>query len=124
MATNLTLTSAPLTDDTERTLERLRAFSVLLDSSVQVPFINYRIGIDAIIGLIPGIGDAIGMLLSSYIVFEAARLQVPKSVLAQMAFNIALETIIGAVPLFGDLFDAAFKANIRNVKLLEQALRR
>ena len=124
MATNLTLTSAPLTDDTERTLERLRAFSVLLDSSVQVPFINYRIGIDAIIGLIPGIGDAIGMLLSSYIVFEAARLQVPKSVLAQMAFNIALETIIGAVPLFGDLFDAAFKANIRNVKLLEQALKR
>ena len=108
--------------DREETLERLRSLSKLLDTAIYIPVINYRIGWDAIIGLVPGIGDAVGLLFSSYIVFEAARLEVPKNVLARMMFNVALEFIIGTVPLFGDLFDAAFKANIRNVRLLEAAL--
>ena len=102
---------------------RLRSLSQLLDTSIRLPIINYRIGWDAVIGLIPGIGDAVGLLLSSYIVLEAARLELPKSVLARMIFNVALEALIGAVPLFGDVFDAVFKANIRNMRLLEAALK-
>lgn len=108
----------------EEALERLRSLSKLLDSSITLPVINYRIGWDAIIGLVPGIGDAVGMLFSAYIVFEAARLEVPKNVLARMIFNVVLEFLIGAIPLFGDVFDAMFKANIRNVTLLEAALGR
>lgn len=108
----------------EETLERLRSLSKLLDTAINIPIINYRIGWDAIIGLVPGIGDAAGLLFSAYIVFEAARLEVPKNILARMMFNVALEFIIGTVPLFGDLFDAAFKANIRNVRLLEENLRK
>lgn len=105
-----------------QTLERLRHLSYLLDSAFRIPVLGYRVGWDAIIGLVPGLGDAVGMLFSGYIVFEAARLGVRKSVLARMAFNVALETILGAIPIIGDLFDAVWKANIRNVRLLERAL--
>ena len=114
-----------LTDEPDRaeTMARLRSLSKLLDDSITIPIINRRIGLDAIIGLVPVVGDAVGALFSAYIVFEAARLGAPKSVLARMVYNIALEFIIGAIPLIGDLFDAVFKANIRNMKLLEQAMR-
>lgn len=108
--------------DKARMMARLHALSQLLDNAFEIPLINYRIGIDALIGVIPGIGDAAGALVSAYIVYEAARMNAPKSVLAQMIMNIALEFIIGSVPVIGDLFDAAFKANIRNMRLLEAAL--
>ncbi|CAN5894981.1 DUF4112 domain-containing protein [soil metagenome] len=109
--------------EVDQTLERLRHLSYLLDSAFRIPIIGYRVGWDAIIGLVPGLGDVVGMLFSGYIVFEAARLGAPKSVLARMVYNVALEVIIGAIPLIGDLFDAAWKANIRNVRLLERALK-
>ena len=70
-------------------------------------------------GLLPAGGDVVGTVLSAYLIVEAARLQVPTNIIAQMAFNIALETIVGAVPVVGDLFDFAWKANARNLKLLE-----
>jgi hypothetical protein len=98
--------------------ERLRRLAWLLDSSIRVPGTRWRVGYDALIGLVPGLGDLAGVLLSTYIVVEAARLGASRGVLARMALNIAIEGLIGAVPLAGDLFDAAFKANQRNIRLL------
>lgn len=100
-------------------VRRLRGIAWLLDNSIALPG-GYRIGIDAVIGLVPGIGDAIGALLSAYILNEARSLGVPRSVLMRMAGNVIVETIIGSIPLAGDLFDAAFKANMRNIALLER----
>lgn len=100
-------------------LRRLRGIAWLLDNSIALPG-GYRIGIDAVIGLVPGIGDAIGALLSAYILNEARSLGAPRSVLMRMTGNIVIETVIGSIPLAGDLFDAAFKANMRNIALLER----
>jgi hypothetical protein len=102
--------------------EQLEWLAWLLDSSIRIPGINFRIGVDALIGLIPGLGDMIGVLLSSYIVGQAWQLGVPKSTLARMGFNVLLEGVIGAVPILGDVFDAAWKANQRNVRLLHAHL--
>ena len=103
---------------------RVALIAWLLDNSIPLPGTRFRIGLDAILGLIPGLGDAAGMLLSSYIVREAARLGAPPSVLARMTFNIALEGLVGMVPFLGDVFDAAWKANQRNYALLERFLDR
>jgi hypothetical protein len=102
-------------------LAQVRRLSRLLDDSIPLPG-GMRIGWDAIIGLVPGVGDMAGVLLSGYIVVQALRLGAPAPVLARMLGNVAIESLVGAVPLLGDLFDAAFKANVRNVRLLEQYL--
>lgn len=98
---------------------KLRRLAWLLDNSVPVPGTQFRIGLDALLGLIPGFGDAAGVVLSSYIVHQAWRLGVSRSVLLRMGLNIVIEGVVGAVPLLGDVFDAAWKANVRNVALLE-----
>src|SRR5215510_5385022 len=98
--------------------ERLARLAWLLDSSIPIPGTRFTIGLDALIGLLPVIGDLAGVFLSSYIVREAAALGVPRSILARMMFNVALEGLVGMIPLAGDVFDAAFKANQRNVRLL------
>jgi hypothetical protein len=98
--------------------ERLAWLAWLLDSSIPIPGTRFTIGLEALIGLFPVIGDAIGVALSSYIVREAAALGVPRSILARMLFNVALEGLVGMIPLAGDVFDAAYKANQRNVRLL------
>ena len=102
--------------------ERLKQLAWLLDSSIPIPGTKFTVGLEALIGLFPLIGDLIGVALSSFILKEAARLGAPKSVLLRMSFNIALEGVVGIVPLAGDVFDAAFKANQRNVRLLEAYL--
>jgi Domain of unknown function (DUF4112) len=102
--------------------ERLAWLAWLLDSSIPIPGTRFTIGLDALIGLFPVIGDAIGVFLSSYIVREAAALGVSRSILARMTFNVALEGLIGMIPLAGDVFDAAYKANQRNVRLLNDWL--
>jgi hypothetical protein len=79
-------------------------------------------GLDGIIGLIPGLGDSIGALLSAYIIAEAARLGAPTTTLVRMISNVALETVVGLVPVLGDVFDIAWKANARNLALLETHL--
>lgn len=101
------------------TRERLKQLAWLLDSSIPVPGTRFTIGLEALIGLFPFLGDLVGVLLSSYILGEAARLGAPKSVLWRMGFNVGLEGVVGIVPVAGDVFDAAFKANQRNVRLLE-----
>jgi hypothetical protein len=76
-----------------------------------------------LIGLIPGIGDAIGAILSTFIIFHAARSGAPKSTLVRMMANVGLDTMVGAIPLVGDLFDVGWKSNTRNLALLEEHLR-
>jgi hypothetical protein len=101
------------------TRERLKQLAWLLDSSIPIPGTRFTIGVEALIGLFPFLGDLVGVLLSSYILGEAARLGAPKSVLWRMGFNVGLEGVVGIVPFAGDVFDAAYKANQRNVRLLE-----
>lgn len=109
---------------TERlaTLNRIRRLSRLLDTSIRIPVIGYRIGLDPIIGLIPGAGDLIATAFSTYIIFLAVRFNLPRNLLGWMIFNVGLEAIVGGVPLIGDLFDAFFKSNLRNLALLEKYL--
>jgi hypothetical protein len=107
-----------------RELERLRALSRVLDSAIGIPGTRYRFGLDAIIGLVPGIGDAIGAVFSIYIVFQAARLGVPKATLARMIANVGVDTVVGEIPLLGDLFDVGFRSNIKNLSLIEQHVQR
>ena len=104
-------------------LERIRGLAWLLDNSIPIPGTRMRIGLDALIGLIPGLGDAAGAVFSSYILLEAGRLGVSRSTLVRMAANIMIESVVGLIPLAGDLFDAGWKANQRNVQLLERALK-
>jgi hypothetical protein len=99
-------------------ISRLDKLSRLLDSVLRIPGTNIRIGLDPILGLIPGVGDTLGAVLSSYIIIEAARLGVPKRILFRMIVNVTVEAIAGAVPILGDLFDVAWKANVKNFELL------
>ena len=112
----------PPPPEAERRLRRLRSLAWFLDRSIPLGR-KWRIGVDPIIGLIPGVGDWLGALLSLYVLYEGARLGVPAGVLARMAGNILLEAMVGAVPVLGDLFDFAWQANVRNVDLVEQHYR-
>lgn len=104
------------------TLNRIRRLSRLMDTAIRIPVIGYRIGLDPILGLIPGAGDIITTAFSAYLIYLAARFRLPTQVMKQMIFNIALEAVVGGIPIIGDLFDAAYKSNIRNLALLEQHL--
>lgn len=108
-------------DETQR-LQRLDHLAELLDESIRIPGIGYRIGYDAVIGLIPGVGDVAGLMFGTYIVWESARFKVPRSTLLRMIANVLLEAAIGAVPLVGDVFDATYKSNLRNLRLLHARL--
>jgi hypothetical protein len=103
-------------------LDQVNRLAWLLDNAIHILLLNDRIGLDAIIGLIPGLGDVAGLLLSSFIVIQAIRLSVPRGTLLRMVLNVAVETPVGLTPLLGDVFDAIFKANVRNVRLLTQVL--
>jgi hypothetical protein len=110
-------------NDTRRqaVLARMNHLAWLLDNSINIPIVNYRIGLDAVIGLVPGIGDIAGLVLSSYIIVQAVRLGVPGATILRMMANVGIETLLGTVPLLGDVFDATYKANVRNVRLLLDA---
>lgn len=101
---------------------RARALAKMLDSAIRLPGTKVTIGLDPILGLIPGLGDLAGAALSGYIVLTAARLGAPKSVLAKMLLNLGTDTLVGSVPVIGDLFDVGFRANIRNSELLDRHL--
>lgn len=92
-----------------------------LDESIPLPG-GYRIGLDGLIGLIPGIGDFITGLLSSAIIYKAHQLGVPRMILGKMIINLMIDTVVGAIPVAGDLFDFVWKSNRRNVALLEDYL--
>jgi hypothetical protein len=103
-------------------LDRLEALANLLDSALVVPGTNIRFGLDAAIGLIPGIGDLITTATALYIVHEARQLGAPKWLIARMVGNVAIDGLVGAVPLVGDVFDTLWRANRRNVELLRRHL--
>ena len=99
-------------------LKRLRGVAWLMDRSIPIGG-GRRIGLDPIIGLIPGFGDWVGAAVSLLVVYEAIRLGLPRAVIGRMMVNILIEAGVGAVPLLGDLFDAAWQANSRNLRLVE-----
>jgi hypothetical protein len=99
-------------------LQRMRFFSNLLDQCITLPG-GMRIGIDPIVGLVPAIGDLASTAMSLYLVYEAARLGLPKRILLRMLVNVAFEMLMGTFPVLGDLFDAVWKANMRNLRLVE-----
>jgi hypothetical protein len=103
-------------------IARLDALASLLDTAFIFPGTNVRFGFDAIIGLVPGIGDAITTMISLYIVREARALGAPGHVIVRMLMNVALDGVVGAVPLLGDAFDVMWRANRRNVALLRNHL--
>lgn len=103
------------------TKARLERLAWLMDNSIRLPG-GLRVGIDSIIGLVPGIGDVVAAGISSYVVLRGAVLGAPASVLARMSLNVLFELLVGAIPVLGDAFDIFFRANVRNVKLLEAHL--
>lgn len=105
------------------TLQALRRWAVLLDSAFRVPGTRFRFGLDAIIGLVPGIGDISTPAFAAMILLQAVRMRLPLVVQARMVLNAALDMLLGLVPVLGDLVDIGWKANLRNLALLERHAR-
>ena len=103
-----------------RDLVALRRFAFLMDEAFTIPGTRLRLGVDALLGLIPGIGDVIGGVLSTWIVAGALRHRVPARIIMRMVVNIAIDLLFGAVPVAGDVFDFLFEENMRNMRLLEK----
>jgi hypothetical protein len=91
-----------------------------MDSAIRIPGTNVRLGLDPILGLVPGIGDLASALASIYIVLTGIQLGAPRSVVVRMIANIGIDTLVGSVPILGDLFDVGWKSNNRNVALIEE----
>ena len=105
-------------------IARIDRLATLLDTRFAIPFTKFRFGADSLIGLAPGVGDAVTTALALYIVYEAHRLGAPKTVLARMLGNVAIDGMVGIVPVAGDVFDVMFRANRRNVRILREHLER
>lgn len=101
---------------------RMEAMERLLERSLTVPGTRVAIGLDAVVGLIPVIGDAIAAAMGAYLIWEARNLGLPRWKLWRMAGNVAFDAAVGAVPVAGDLFDFAFRSNSRNLKLVKRHL--
>ena len=113
----------PSADPDVRTLAALRKWSVLLDSAFRVPGTHVSFGLDPLLGLIPGLGDLTTPLFAAVLLLHAVRLRIPRIVLVRMLMNAAIDFGIGLVPVLGDLFDFGWKANVRNLSLLERHAR-
>lgn len=104
-------------------IEDLDWLADLMDSSLIIPGTSIKLGLDSLIGLIPGIGDTVTMGVSAYIVHRAHKHGAPPVLLARMSWNVFIDWLIGIIPFFGDIFDASFKANRKNVNLLKEHLK-
>lgn len=111
-----------LTSRDPAALNQLRLIARLWDELIRLPVIGRRIGLDALVGLVPGVGDVAAALVASWALVVANRLGAPPSILVRMLGNIAIDTVFGAIPLIGDLFDIGWRAQRRNVNLLERWL--
>jgi len=105
-------------------IAKLDTLSMWLDSQYRIPGTSIRFGWDSLLGLVPGIGDAVSFAPAAYLIYKAHKLGARKRTITRMALNTGLDATIGAIPLVGDLFDLAFKANNRNVALLRNELKR
>jgi hypothetical protein len=104
-------------------LKRIKRLAWLVDAAFVIPGTKFRFGLNSLIGLAPGAGDAVLGVVSLYIIHQAAQLGVPRHLLMRMIGNVAVEVVGGSVPVLGDLFDVALKANLRNIRILEDHLR-
>lgn len=114
----------PSHSDQLRRIRRMRSVARILDTAFRIPGTKVQFGADSLVGLIPGIGDLASGAVSAYLIVEAAKLGVPRHVLLRMLANIGIDAAVGSVPLLGDVFDVAFKANRRNMALVERYLRK
>jgi hypothetical protein len=103
-----------------RDLLALRRFAFFMDEAFTIPGTPFKVGLDALVGLIPGVGDVIGGVLSSWIVIGALRYRVPARIIARMLLNIGIDLTVGAVPVAGDVFDFLYEENVKNLRLLEK----
>lgn len=106
----------------EERISALEDIADLMDAKFTIPATSIGVGLDSIIGLIPGIGDTVSLGVSGWVVYQSYKLGVRKRTLTRMAFNIFVDWLIGLLPLIGDIFDIGWKANIRNVRLLRRSL--
>lgn len=106
--------------DTAARIARLRKLAWMLDAQFVLPGTKFRFGLNGLLGLAPAAGDVLMGGVSLYFVYQARAMGAPPAVLGRMLANIAVETVAGSVPLLGDMFDMAFKANLRNIALLEE----
>jgi hypothetical protein len=104
-------------------LMRLRRLAWLIDGVFKMPGTRFRFGLNSVIGLLPVGGDAVLGVISLYIIYEAAQLGIPRFKLLRMAGNVGIEVLGGSVPILGDLFDMALKANLRNLQIIEDHVR-
>ena len=110
---------SPMTE-TEQSVARLEALAKLMDGSFTVPGTDIRLGLDAVIGLVPVAGDLVSGLISTYMIWEARRLGAPRLLIARMVANTFFDTTIGAIPVLGDAFDILFRGNMKNMMLLRR----
>ena len=110
------------TEEEHAEVARLKRLARIMDAAIGVPGTKFRIGWDPFVSLIPGVGDAASAMVSGFIVYRAARLGVSCSLVLRMLANVLIDTVLGSVPVIGDLFDFGWQANIRNVELLERAI--
>lgn len=101
-------------------LVALRRFAFLMDEAFAIPGTRIRVGLDALIGLVPGIGDIVGGMLSTWIIAGALRHRVPARIILRMVFNVAIDLIFGSIPVAGDVFDFLYEENMKNMRLLER----
>ena len=106
----------------EDAITRITLVANLMDSAFLIPGLNRRVGLDAVLGLVPGIGDALSAAIASYIIWEARQLGLPRWKIARMIGNVAVDTAIGAIPFAGDVFDVVFKSNQRNLRIIHEHL--
>lgn len=117
-------TAAPACSNSAAALKRMETVAFLLDTAFVIPGTKQRVGIDAIIGLIPGLGDIATTLLSTYVIWDARNLGVSRFALGRMLANLAIHASVGAIPVVGDLFDAFFRVNQRNMRIVRAQLGR
>lgn len=106
----------------EDAMARITLVANLMDSAFLIPGLNRRVGLDAVLGLVPGVGDALSAAIASYIIWEARQLGLPRWKIARMIGNVAVDTAIGAIPFAGDVFDVVFKSNQRNLRIIHEHL--
>ncbi len=112
----------PVGSDPASVRQRLEALEMLLERSFTIPGVNRKVGLDAIVGLVPVLGDVVTAAMGAYFVWEARNLGMPKWKLWHMAGNLAFDSLLGAVPIAGDLFDFLFRSNTRNLRIVKRHL--
>ncbi len=116
--------ASKLADDLPKRLKRVERLAFFFDSKFSIPFTSIRLGWDSLIGLIPGVGDAATLIPQVYLLYQGWRVGVSKRVLLKIVVNVGIDVLAGAVPIVGDLFDVAFKSNIRNAKLISTEIKK